>query len=105
MRLGWMGLTRVVLSEDPYADGDREKQDEAMCVEKVGARRQYSTTTPHGGAVFPPWPDFLLPSDTELLFPRFYILGPFFPAVEVAREHLQQDGRRGEDSCLFCCEH
>ena len=101
-----MGLTRAVLSEDPYAGGDREKQGEAVSVERAGQRRPYSTTAPHGGAVFPLWTDFSqLPSDTELQTPRFYMLGPLFSAVEVACEHLQWDARRGEDSCLFSCEH
>jgi hypothetical protein len=75
-----MGLTRVVLSEDPYANGGRQKQDGAVSAERAGPRRPYSTTTPHGGAIFP------LPSDTELYTPRFYMLGPLLSAIEVARE-------------------
>jgi hypothetical protein len=48
-----MGLTRAVLSEDPYANGDREKQDEAVPVETGGSPRPCSTAAPHGGAVYP----------------------------------------------------
>jgi len=77
-----MGVTRAVLSEDPYADGDRQKQDEAMSLERAGPRRPYSTTAPHGGAIFP--------LDTELWTPRSYMLGPLFSAVEVARERLNR---------------
>ena len=100
-----MGLTRVVSSEDPYADGDKEKQVEAMSAERAGAQRPYSTAGPHGGAVFPAWTDFFQPKDIELLLPRFYTLGPLFPAVEVACESLQQKGMRKENSCLFRCGH
>jgi hypothetical protein len=101
-----MGLTRAVSSEGPYADEGREKQDEAVSLESAGSRRLYSTTVPHGGAVFPLWTDFSrLPSDKELETPRFYMLGPLFSAVETARQHLEQNARRGEDSCLFSSEH
>lgn len=53
IRLGWMGLARAVLSEAPYADGDRQKRDEAVSVERAGPLRLYSTAAPHGGANFP----------------------------------------------------
>jgi hypothetical protein len=100
-----MRWTRVGSSEDPYANGDKEKQDEAMSVERAGARTPYSTAGSHGEAVFPPWTDFFQPKDIELLLPRFYTLGPLFPAVEVACEYLRQDDMRRENSCLFRCEH
>jgi len=53
-----MEVTRAVLSEDPYADGDRQRQDEAASVEGAGRRRSYSTTAPDGGAIFPLGTDF-----------------------------------------------
>jgi len=37
-----------VLSEGPYADEDKEKQDEAMYGKRAGPRETYSTTAPHG---------------------------------------------------------
>ena len=36
IRVGWTGLTRAVSSEDPYASGDKEKQVEAVSVERAG---------------------------------------------------------------------
>jgi hypothetical protein len=53
IRVGWMELTRAVLSEGPYADGHRQKQDEAMSLERAGPPRPCSTTAPHGGAIVP----------------------------------------------------
>jgi hypothetical protein len=43
-----MGLPHAALSEDPYADEDRQKQDETMSVERAGLRKPYSTTARHG---------------------------------------------------------
>jgi hypothetical protein len=60
-----MGLTRGALSEDPYADGDRQKRDEEESVERAGPRRPYSTMAPHVGVIFPLCIDFSQPSDTE----------------------------------------
>ncbi len=40
--------------------------------------------------MFPLRIDFSLPSDTELWTPRFYMLGPLFSAVEVARKCLNR---------------
>src|SRR5207249_5554413 len=81
------GLTRAVLSEDPYANGGRQKPDEAVSVERAGPRRPYSTTAPHGAAIFPLSLDFSLLGDTKLKTRRFYMHGSLFSAVEVAREH------------------
>jgi hypothetical protein len=76
-----------------------------MSVERAGPRREHSTTAREGGAVLPPWMDFLLSSDTERLLPRLCMLGPLFFEAEVAREHLQQEYKREEVSCLFRSEH
>jgi hypothetical protein len=61
-----MGWTRAVLSEGPYADADRQKQDEAESVERAGPPKPYSMKAPQGGAIFPVWTEFSFPSDTEL---------------------------------------
>ena len=61
-----MGLARAVLLEDSYADEGRQKQDEAVSVERAGPRRPSSTTAPDGGAIFPLRTDFSLPGDTEI---------------------------------------
>ena len=53
IQVGWKGWTGAVLSEDPYADGDRQKQDEAVSVERAGPRGPDATTAPHRGVIFP----------------------------------------------------
>ena len=76
-----------------------------MSVERAGPRRQHSTTARDGGAVLPLLMDFLLSSDTERLLPRLCMLGPLFFEAELAREHLLEEYKRGEGSCLFRSEH
>ena len=101
-----MELTRAVLSEDPYADGNRQKQDEGVSLERAGPRRPYSTTAPHGGTIFSLWRDFSLPSDTELYRPRFCMRGLVFSAVEVARERPNRMlGAAETRVCLFVYTH
>ena len=76
-----------------------------MSVGRAGARKQHSTTVRDGGAVLPPRMDFLISSDTEGLLPRLCMLGPLFFEAELAREHLHEEYKRGEGSCLFRSEH
>ena len=75
-----MGLSRAVLSGALYASGDKQKQAEPVCVERVVPRRTYSTTAPHE--------DFSLSSDIELWTLRFCTPRPFFSEVEVSRKRL-----------------